>query len=73
MDKSALGGSTTIENLNIPLIIRGEKVGLLEMFVVDDEQEFPKILIGGTLIKKLQHPDALAKLLQLEGIHLGKP
>ena len=65
-----------LPNFEIPLIIKGTKVGLVEAFVLDeksDEDGFPKFMIGGTLIRELKEQEKLVKLLQQEGIHFGKP
>ena len=73
MSKSPTGdGKTTIPAFNIPLKIRGDVVGTIEMFALDDEGTFPKIMFAGTLTKELQDIEALVKLLQVEGIHFGK-
>ena len=73
LNKSPLGESTSIPSFNIPLMIRGDKVGLVEAIVINTDEEFPKIMFAGTLIKELKNQNALVKLLQAEGIHLGKP
>lgn len=64
--------NTSIKDLNIPLIIRGDRVGVIEG-IIFKKNEFPEIYIQGVLIKELQNPEALIKLLQSEGLHLGKP
>lgn len=61
-----------IKNLNIPLIIRGDRVGIIEIIMLKTMDGFPKIFISGTLIKELKNPDALVELLKVEGINLGK-
>lgn len=61
---------------DIPLIIRGDKIGVIEEVVIlpstDPENPWFKIAMNGTLIKDLKNAEQLIKLLQIEGIHLGK-
>jgi hypothetical protein len=64
--------SDYLPKFEIPLVIKDNKVGVIEAIIIDDEGEFPKIMFSGTLIKKLDHPEVLVKLLQKEGVHLGK-
>ena len=62
---------------DIPLLIRGDKIGVIEEVVIlpstDPDKPWFKIAINGTLIKDLKNAEQLIKLLQIEGIHLGKP
>lgn len=64
-----------LPKFEIPLVIKGLKVGVIEAIVMDDKTEdgFPKIMFAGTLIRELKDKEMLVKLLQKEGIHLGKP
>jgi hypothetical protein len=61
---------------DIPLYIRGDKVGVIEQVVInpstDPENPWFKIAFTGTLIKDLKDATQLVKLLQIEGIHLGQ-
>ncbi len=65
--------STTDVINDIPLIIKGDKVGVIEEIKILPNKTTPwvKISINGTLIKELKDPENLIKLLQVEGIHLG--
>lgn len=60
-----------LPKFEIPLVLKGLKVGVIEAIVLNDEDEFPKIIFSGTLIRELEQPETLVKLLQKEGIHLG--
>ena len=64
-----------LPKFEIPLILKGSKVGIIEAIVMDTEQEngFDKIMFAGVLIRELQDQEMLVALLQKEGIHLGKP
>ena len=66
--------SNILPKFEIPLVIKGSKVGLIEMIVMDpDVDGFPKIMFAGTLLRELKDSETLVRLLQIEGIHLGKP
>lgn len=61
-----------MDKFEIPLVIKGKKIGIIEIIVINDEGDFPEILFSGILLHKLEKPKVLVKLLQKEGIHLGK-
>lgn len=63
----------SLPKFEIPLIIKGSKVGVIEAIIIDDDGDFPKIMFAGTLIKELKDQENFVKLLQKEGIHMGKP
>ncbi|KKN08637.1 hypothetical protein LCGC14_1054780 [marine sediment metagenome] len=62
---------------DIPLIIKGSQVGVIEKIIIDPSTDpknpWFKIAFTGTLIKELKNSKQLVRLLQIEGIHLGKP
>lgn len=64
-----------LPKFEIPLVLKGLKVGVIEAIVLDPASVdgFPKIMFAGTLIRELQDSEMLVALLQKEGIHLGKP
>jgi len=61
----------------IPLLLRGDKVGVIEKVIVipppDVKNPWFKIAFSGTLIKEMKSVENLIKLLQKEGLHIGKP
>ena len=57
-----------LPKFEIPLIIKGNVVGIIETIVLDDEGDFPEILFAGTLIKELKDQESFVKLLQKEGM-----
>lgn len=63
-----------MDKFEIPLVIKGKQIGVVETIVMDTREDgFPEFLMGGTFFNELEKPEVLVKLLQKEGIHLGKP
>jgi len=62
---------------DIPLIIKGNQVGVIEQIIInpstDPKNPWFKIALSGTLVKELKNSKQLVRLLQIEGIHFGKP
>jgi len=69
--KTNLGLS--LPKFDIPLVMRGKKIGVIETVRYNPEGDFPSIMFQGKLLYKLENADTLVKLLMKEGIHLGEP
>ena len=63
----------SVPKLEIPLIMKGTKIGLVDAIGLNDVDGFTTIVFRGILLRELQDQETLIKLLQIEGIWLGKP
>lgn len=61
-----------LPKFEIPLVFKKKKIGVIEAIGFNPDAEFPTIVFSGKLFHMLDEPDTLVKLLQVEGIHLGK-
>lgn len=56
----------------IPLVFKKKKIGIIEKIGFTPNEDFPSIKFEGKLFHMIDKPEILVKLLQAEGIHLGK-
>lgn len=61
-----------LPKFEIPLVFKKKKIGVIEAIGFNPDTEFPTIVFSGKLFHMLDEPSTLVKLLQAEGIHLGK-
>ncbi len=62
-----------LPDFNIPLVIKGKQVGVIEAIGFKDDDGAQRFVISGYLLHALENATNLVELLKVEGVHLGKP